>query len=653
VETLELGLIGLGLVALGAALGALLAGRRAPAKPDFDLFEATGEAWLLASPKGAVFRQGGRWRELVGEGLTALAAGDAALQARLEALAQDAALGRSGSLEVARSRGGIEGRLQVAVAPAGGRPPRLLWRAVDVTERRLAEDALQGRAARLTELLDAMPIGVAELDEADRIVGANRALESWLGTSRAELALRGVAWADVAAAAGEDDADPDSASRTVSFRRADGERFPALVTFPSLRGEFARRLALISDLSAERAWESVLSERVEGGGEAAHETTMLALGRMAGGIAHDFNNLLAAIVGHCDLLRAGRGAGAAGGAEIDQIRSAAERMAGLVRQLLAFAGLQTAKPKLVSPAACIDRMSQALRSALGERAELALELGQESGLARIDPDQFEQVMIGLARNAGEAMPAGGRVELKVERRQVESERDLSPGVLPAGDYVAVALTDHGRGVDPDHRARLFEPFFTTKPVGTGSGLGLAVAHGIVRQGGGWIGVESRLGQGTTMTIYWPRVGPTAAGETEAAAAPEAPPPPIHARILLAEDETPVRSFAARALRGAGHDVIECEDGEAASLVIDDRAQAIDLLLTDARMPIVDGAELVRRTLRHRPGVKVIVMSGLAEDSIRAELGQGAEVHFLAKPFALKALVARVDEVLRGAYTNPR
>jgi two-component system, cell cycle sensor histidine kinase and response regulator CckA len=383
---------------------------------------------------------------------------------------------------------------------------------------------------------------------------------------------------------------------------------------------------------------------------------MQAIGELAGGVAHDFNNLLTAIGGHCDLLMLRRDRGDPDFADLEQISQNANRAAALVGQLLAFSRKQTLEPEILDLRETMGELMHLLNRLVGEKIMLTLEHDPALLPIRADRRQLDQVIMNLVVNARDAMPEGGeiRVETRVTILQAPMLRDRAE--VPAGRYVTIGVHDQGHGIPPDRLARIFEPFYTTKRVGEGTGLGLSMAYGIVKQTGGYIFVDSEVGVGSSFTIYCPAydlpdegVGRGAQASLPAAPAPRAP-PHVPGRtdrpvILLVEDEAPVRAFAARALRMSGYEVIETASGEEALGRLAERGQAVDLFLTDVVMPGMDGPTWVREALQRRPDVRVIFVSGYAEDQIENGSIDLPNSVFLPKPYSLADLTATVARLL--------
>ncbi len=435
-------------------------------------------------------------------------------------------------------------------------------------------------------------------------------------------------------------------SRPQDLRLATGDE-PTLSAFVGLRqddaGEPVGFLLYLVDITSQRHLEV----------QFAHAQKIQAMGQLAGGVAHDFNNLLTAIIGFCDLLLQRHAAGDPSFSDIMQIKQNANRAANLVRQLLAFSRRQTLRPRVIDVAEALTELSHLLRRLLGETISLDLVLGRDVGPIRVDPGQFDQVIINLAVNARDAMPHGGRLVIRTYADHITAPQGDGPEYISPGAYAVVEVADTGEGMSAETRARIFEPFFSTKPKGEGTGLGLSTVYGIVRQTNGFIQVASTPGEGTLFTIHLPRhEGGTAPRTSETEGAKSQEDLTGAGTLLLVEDEDAVRVFATRALRNKGYQVLEAKTGEGAlSLFESEKAANIRLLITDVVMPGIDGLTLARQVRQDHPTLPVILISGYAEDVARETIAADDAVHFLAKPFSLKDLAARVKKVLAGTATD--
>ena len=370
---------------------------------------------------------------------------------------------------------------------------------------------------------------------------------------------------------------------------------------------------------------------------------MQAIGQLAGGIAHDFNNLLTAISGHCDLLLLRHGREDHDYADLVQIHQNANRAASLVGQLLAFSRKQTLKPEQIDLQDVMSDLTHLLNRLLGEKVKLRVAHAPVLGPIRADKRKLEQVLMNLVVNARDAMEPGGTIRIETEQTRLAVDLQRDRANVPAGDYAIIRVIDTGCGIPADRLQKIFEPFFTTKRVGEGTGLGLSTAYGIVKQSGGFIFVDSVPGEGSTFHLYFP------IREAEAAAAPA---PQKQTRrplmkqgegvVLLVEDEAPVRAFASRALRMRGYTVLEAENAEEALKTLEDPTLTVDVFVTDVVMPGMDGPSWVREALIARPDVRVIFVSGYAEDCLSEGQARIPNSVFLPKPFSLTELTTTVQ-----------
>lgn len=369
---------------------------------------------------------------------------------------------------------------------------------------------------------------------------------------------------------------------------------------------------------------------------------MQAIGQLAGGVAHDFNNLLTAISGHCDLLLLRHDQGDTDYGDLIQINQNANRAAGLVGQLLAFSRKQTLRPETLDLRDTLADLTHLLNRLVGEKVTLTLSHDPVLRPIRADKRQLEQVLMNLVVNARDAMPAGGEIRIVTECVTLEKSLSRDRATVPAGDYVTVEVMDVGVGIAPDKLQKVFEPFFTTKRTGEGTGLGLSTAYGIIKQTGGFIFVDSTPGTGTTFILYFP-VYDTVPQQVHKPKQP-ARPATAHSAdgvILLVEDEAPVRAFASRALRLRGFTVLEADSAEAALKTLEDENLNVDVFVTDVVMPGMDGPSWVREALKVRPDVRVVFVSGYAEDSFGEEQSNIPNSVFLPKPFSLNELTDMV------------
>ncbi len=510
----------------------------------------------------------------------------------------------------------------------------------DLTPEREWQEALQRSEQRFQRFFEDAPIGIALLDEDGRLSECNRAFLSLIGSDagivlgRPMAAVIAPAERDRVAARLRAVQAGEEAATALEVRLFGGRELTAQLYARRLAG--AGLILHFIDLTERKSLEA----------QFAQSQKMQAVGQLAGGVAHDFNNLLTAMIGFCDLLLLRHKPGDQSFSDIMQIKQNANRAANLVRQLLAFSRQQTLQPRVIAVTDVLAELANLLRRLIGETIELKIIHGRDLGLVKVDQNQLEQVIINLVVNARDAMSGGGRLTVVTSNHTAARPERREHETVPAGDYVCLEVIDTGCGIARDNLQRIFEPFYTTKEVGSGTGLGLSTVYGIVRQTGGFVFVDSAVGEGTTFTILLPRHK----GELR----PAEPAEPRERRgrdltgsgtILLVEDEDAVRVFSARALRNKGYQVLEAKNGEAALQQIENDAAGIDLLITDVVMPQMDGPTLARHVRRLRPDLRVIFISGYAED----RLGEidGVEIaHFLPKPFSLKQLAGKVKEVIR-------
>ena len=390
----------------------------------------------------------------------------------------------------------------------------------------------------------------------------------------------------------------------------------------------------------------------------AHSQKMQAVGQLAGGVAHDFNNLLTAMIGFCDLLLMRHPAGDQSFADIMQIKQNANRAANLVRQLLAFSRRQTLQPKVLDLTDVLAELANLIRRLIGENIELKMIHGRDIGYVRADQGQLEQVLINLAVNARDAMKGGGVLTIRTSKYSINRSNPLPRDLVsPAeedtkiadGDYVLVEVVDTGCGIPKNILQKIFEPFFSTKEVGSGTGLGLSTVFGIVKQTGGYIYVASKDGEGTNFSLFFPSVSAadvTVENAVGVAAAEKAENMDLTGKstILLVEDETPVRIFAGRALRNKGYTVLEGDCGEMGIELMHQHGGEVEVIVTDVIMPGMTGPAMIEKIMPEYPNVKVIFISGYAEDVFVDNYGSERKFNFLAKPFTLKQLASKIKEV---------
>lgn len=368
-----------------------------------------------------------------------------------------------------------------------------------------------------------------------------------------------------------------------------------------------------------------------------------SVGRLAGGIAHDFNNMLTAINGYSSLTLRRLKPDDPLRHNIEEIKKAGERSASLTHQLLAFSRRQVLKPKVLDINQTVNDVSFMLERLIGEDVRLISALSSELGQVKVDPGQLSQVIMNLVVNARDAMPDGG--QLTIETSNVFLDEEFAARHVPTevGYYVLLAVTDTGTGIDPETRKHIFEPFFTTKEVGKGTGLGLATVYGIVKQSGGYIWIDSEVGQGSTFKIYLPRVDECVGAEKKQSA-PEELAAGTEA-ILLVEDEQMVRDLSRQILEDCGYTVLEAGNGVEALEICGQSDCKIDLLMTDVVMPQMGGRELAEKLAATHPRIKILFTSGYTDDSVVRHGVIEVGTNFIQKPFSPTALALKVRNIL--------
>ena len=371
---------------------------------------------------------------------------------------------------------------------------------------------------------------------------------------------------------------------------------------------------------------------------------MEAIGHLASGVAHDFNNIVTVLRGFADLAIHQLEEGKPVKEDLEEIRRAADSAASLTQQLLIFSRKSVVRPKVLDLNELVRGLDKMLRRLVGEDIEFIVRPGRDGGFVRADPGLIEQVIMNLVVNARDAMPTGGTLTVQTGAATLDSDAARAHQISNAGDYVKLTVTDTGTGMTPDVQARIFQPFFTTKGPTSGTGLGLATVQRIAQQAGGGVVVESAPGQGTTFTVYLPRI--ESAIETADATDSAAPVSRASGTILFVEDEENVRTVAARALRERGYSVLTASHSEDALAVADECQGLVDLLVTDIVMPgIINGRALARLIRRSRPGLKVLFTSGYLDDSRGLKDLQAEDAGFLPKPYTLESLAFEVAQAL--------
>jgi two-component system, cell cycle sensor histidine kinase and response regulator CckA len=516
-----------------------------------------------------------------------------------------------------------------------GRPFRVVASLVDLS------DADRQRR-QLQQAMEVLPFGVWLLDPHGRVVLTNAASQALWGkpTEAAEaLAAARACWASTGELLRLEDwagwrailRGETVLGQEILVDAVDGARKTirsSAVPMRGAEGELIGGVVISEDVTDERAREQAERQQSE---QLQQTQRMEAVGRLAGGIAHDFNNLLTGILSYSDLILQELRPSDPLREDVEQIRDAAQRAAGLTRQLLAFSRRQLLNPRVVSLNLTVTELEPMFRRLLGPEVTLETRLDPELGNIVVDPGQLEQVLLNLILNARDAMRAGGQVSLTTMNAELNGEA-----------YVAIRVSDTGVGMEEEIQPRIFEPFFTTKHTGAGRGLGLSTVYGIVEQSGGRISVESVPGQGATFTIYFPRHWGM---EPAIGTATQQMPQVGTETLLLVEDEAAVRSSVRRLLEWHGYTVLEARNGAEALRVYEAHAEDIDLVLTDVVMPEMGGHELIERLRQRHPELRVLFMSGYAERALTNDGSIPAGTGYLEKPFTVETLMRRLREVL--------
>jgi two-component system cell cycle sensor histidine kinase/response regulator CckA len=519
-------------------------------------------------------------------------------------------------------------------------------------------DPLRAAEVRFVRFFHNTPMAIATVDKAGKIARANAPfVRLQHGVIKGEaLPAEGRSILTVVA-------EPDRAALEAAIAKAaegQGDIAPVDVALTGEGSRYARFYVSAVDEAEQEGEASIVyaietTEVRELEKHLAQVQKMDTVGQLAGGIAHDFNNVLSAIMMATDfLLNAHKPTDPSFG-DIMQIKQNANRAASLVRHLLAFSRRQTLRPQVLDFGETLSDLGMLLKRLLGEKIALVPVHGRDLWPVKADVSQVEQVIVNLAVNARDAMPNGGKLTVRTANVTAEEVKTFSYKPLPAADYVMVEVADTGTGIPKEIIEKIFEPFFTTKELGKGTGLGLSTVYGIVKQTNGYIFVNSVIGEGTAFRIFLPRHIPVAGEvaapvDTKAAAAAAAKPQADltgHGTILLVEDEEGLRGLNARGLASRGYTVLEAGNGVEALEVIESHSGGVDLVVSDVVMPEMDGPTMATRLRERNPELKIIFVSGYAEDAFEKNLPEGAQFDFLAKPFTLKQLVAQVKETMSG------
>ncbi|HTK78354.1 MAG TPA: response regulator [Gemmataceae bacterium] len=522
--------------------------------------------------------------------------------------------------------------------------PAVVAQALEQHDRRRllreAEAAYEHLRRQYELILHAAGEGICGLDTEGRITFINPAALRMLGYEAHELLGQDLTTLAERPPAGANGKVRDALATDTTFYshdqifwRKDGSCLPIEYTTTPIRAERRQvgSVFVFKDVSRRRALEEQVrqSQKLE------------AVGRLAGGVAHDFNNLLTVVSGYGDVLARNPSLDDRGREAVTEIKNASERAINLARQLLAFSRKQLLRPQPLDLNAVVGEIRKLIRRLVGDRISLAMKLAPGVSPVTADSGQIEQVILNLAVNGRDAMPGGGTLTITTANVRVgPTEAANHPGLRP-GRYALLTVTDTGRGMDEATQARAFEPFFTTKGPGEGTGLGLAVVHGIVAQSGGHIAVQSEPGRGTTFRVLLPQLdAPVVNGKTENDVAPAGG----AETILLVDDEDAHRGLAAQALQSYGYQVLAARDGAEAQQIAQHNGRFLHLMVADLVMPGIGGAELACRLAPVRPKMKVLYLSA-SSDHAAPRGNPDRPAPLLKKPFTPESLARKVREVL--------
>ncbi len=540
-------------------------------------------------------------------------------------------------------------------------PVRLLHRAARLADGELGEtrtlvldrrsgsdkeEELRAAEVRFSRFFNDTPFAIATLDKDGRIIRTNAPFGRIFGWSGGDKSLELYPMAELIA-----EVSREGFGKAVSAAIENRSEIEPVDAVIAKGGDHAVRLYVSGSEPGPGSPERVnvyaldMTEQRKLEAQFAQGQKMQAVGQLAGGVAHDFNNVLTAIIGFADLLLLKHKPGDPSFSDLMAIKNSANRAAGLTRQLLAFSRRQTLRPQVLEVSGHLDDLTVLLKRLIGEQITLAVEHGRALWPVKADLVQLEQVVVNLVVNARDAMPNGGAISIRTRNVSASELTGSNYVGMPPADYVLIEVEDTGTGMTPEVMEKSFDPFFSTKELGKGTGLGLSTVYGIIKQTGGFIYPESTLGKGTTFRIFLPRHVPSA-GEMPAKAA-AAPVRDLtgHERILIVEDEDNVRAFSARALRTTGYEVYEADSGEEALEVLDELEHRIDLMISDVVMPEMDGPALLAKVRERLPDLRVIFVSGYAEENVRQDIADDTSVEFLAKPYSLDQINTKVKEVL--------
>jgi two-component system, cell cycle sensor histidine kinase and response regulator CckA len=531
------------------------------------------------------------------------------------------------------------------IRDAHGQPEKLVIVNRNITERKRAEEALRRSEAHFRSVVEDAPYGIYRASIPGRFLQVNPALRKMLGYEQEQELLSKDLATDIFRHDGEYQRLTELLTRSeemkdieTEWKKKDGT--PITVRCSGRRINDESGLPAYFEVFAEDVTEQRVLEK-----QLRMAQKMEAIGRLSGGIAHDFNNLLGVIIGYSRVLRKALGADNALCEHAQEIEKAGQRAAALTKQLLAFSRQQVLTPEVLNLNTLVSDMAKMLPRLLGEDIEISLVVDPNIGSVKADQSQIEQVIMNLAVNARDAMPAGGKLKIQTANADLDQSYTWHHPGSRIGQYVLLSVTDTGTGMDAATLAHIFEPFFTTKERGKGTGLGLATVYGVVKQSNGYIWVESSPGKGASFQIYLPR---HTNQKVEVELKPDTTEKLNNSEtILLVEDAEPLRKLAQTFLEAGGFRVSSASSGEDALELALRSATTFDLLLTDVVMPGMNGRVLAEHLLRRQPGMRVLYMSGYTDSFIAGHGVLEPGTHLLHKPFTEEVLIRKVREVLDG------
>jgi len=546
-------------------------------------------------------------------------------------------------------------------------PVRLLHRAARLAEGELGEtrtlvldrkksgenpDELRAAEVKFSRFFNDTPFAIATLDGEGRIVSTNAPFARIFNISTTEKAIENAVFSELI-----DSKNINAFHEALKGVKQNLSQIEPVDALLANDEERSVRLYLSPSEKIGNSTEEVIvytldmTEYTKLQAQFVQAQKMQAIGQLAGGVAHDFNNVLTAIIGFADLLFLRHKSTDPSFSDIMQIKQSANRAAALVRQLLAYSRQQTLRPRILELPTHIDDYNIFLKRLMTENVTLSVSHDRDVWPIKADVVQLEQVVLNLAINARDAMPEGGEITLRTRNVMERESATFSYRGMPAADYVLIEVEDNGTGIPEEVLKKMYEPYFSTKEQGKGTGLGLSMVYGIVKQTGGFIYADTEIGKGTKFRVFFPRYVPN---ENELEKAVEPAPQRVikdltgNERILIVEDDDMVRAISVRTLKTTGYEVFEADGGEEALEILDEIDNKIDLMISDVMMPGMDGPSLLIEVRKRLPDVKVIFVSGFAEDEVRKSFADDHSVEYLAKPYSFDQINSKVKTVLSGS-----